>query len=55
MTDVQATLLHSRGTAALVSRYIHELADQPRPASGPAEGPVRVIPNGQDGAAAAPS
>jgi hypothetical protein len=45
MTDVQSTLLQRRSTAALVSRFILELAE-PRTASGLEEGPVGVIPNG---------
>jgi hypothetical protein len=48
MTDVQAALLQRRSTAALVSRYILELA-APRSASGVEEGPVGVIPDGAPG------
>ena len=50
MTDAQAMLLQRRGTAALVSRFILELAEPGR-GSGRGQGPVGVIPNGAQRAA----
>jgi hypothetical protein len=47
MTQPQSAR-RTRSTSAVVAQYILELAE-PRPASGPREGSVGVIPNGADG------